>query len=408
MEIIDEFGQYTLRFDSFNTSGKDVKVIIKNGLIIIKNVKSVAVGWVVPQLKRTRSEYLVLINPHEDNLKVSHLEIGVGTPSKYKTTVLPVQEYSEYRFIPEPQIGRPFDGWNKLVIGHNLEIQVVDQLNRCYGNNNREDLSLEVGDHAKCLMIGSFKNLDIHLQPHSSLVCIGDTRMNPNHNHSSLPVCIEALGCNIKAEENSCLSGLKVVKSLEIAYYKLGSHLNIFLPESLTKYKCVAKEKSLKSGGLYFTHYPDTLLTVEEKKLLEAENRKEKESQNNSAEMNEEEEEEQNNKKQHIYSPKMGDVMFNFFSGVNETKRRQQYKQSEEEEEEEENLLKEMKFDPPPSSTTTKTCTFCLSEKRSTVIVPCGHNILCVKCAHDYSIRKMERKCPICNKQIEKIIKLIN
>lgn len=53
-------------------------------------------------------------------------------------------------------------------------------------------------------------------------------------------------------------------------------------------------------------------------------------------------------------------------------------------------------------------CTMCRVYTKSSVIVPCGHNVICVECARDYILKLRNTTCPSCHKPIEKIITLVH
>jgi hypothetical protein len=50
-----------------------------------------------------------------------------------------------------------------------------------------------------------------------------------------------------------------------------------------------------------------------------------------------------------------------------------------------------------------KACVVCLERRITTVIVPCGHAVLCVTCAGQYAKNDI---CPICRKQADQIIRM--
>lgn len=50
-------------------------------------------------------------------------------------------------------------------------------------------------------------------------------------------------------------------------------------------------------------------------------------------------------------------------------------------------------------------CVICNERIVSTVIVDCGHSVLCLTCANDI-VKKGTKECPVCRKTMEKIIKL--
>ena len=250
MKIIND--KYTLRVDSFNTRGKNVKVSIVGNKITIRNVKSVAVGWVVPKYSSLEPEYLILINPHEDDLIVEHMKIGVGISIKdvrtNKWKVLPTERSCTFKFRPDLPLRKPFSGWNNIVIGDNTELEILEMHQTIkYNTIQSENLSLNIGDHATCLVNPLnvyFKKLDIHLQPYSKFSSTKD----------SVPV--EAFEINIKAEQYSSLSSCKVITSVEIVYHKLGSELKISHPENIRNYKILATNEEEKAGKIVITKFP--------------------------------------------------------------------------------------------------------------------------------------------------------
>ncbi|KAI8471964.1 MAG: hypothetical protein J3K34DRAFT_415750 [Monoraphidium minutum] len=49
-------------------------------------------------------------------------------------------------------------------------------------------------------------------------------------------------------------------------------------------------------------------------------------------------------------------------------------------------------------------CAVCLEHQRETVLVPCGHVVLCAGCCQD--IRSSNGECPLCREQIEDEIQI--
>eukprot|EP01120_Amphizonella_sp_Union-15-10_P002870 TRINITY_DN13162_c0_g1_i1.p1 TRINITY_DN13162_c0_g1~~TRINITY_DN13162_c0_g1_i1.p1 ORF type:complete len:205 (+),score=24.95 TRINITY_DN13162_c0_g1_i1:42-617(+) len=52
----------------------------------------------------------------------------------------------------------------------------------------------------------------------------------------------------------------------------------------------------------------------------------------------------------------------------------------------------------------TSDCVICLTEPRSTIIIPCRHMCLCHQCAE--SLRDKSSKCPICRAPVRSLLKL--
>lgn len=50
-----------------------------------------------------------------------------------------------------------------------------------------------------------------------------------------------------------------------------------------------------------------------------------------------------------------------------------------------------------------KTCVVCMDRERNVVCMPCTHLVLCVQCCSDAPLRK----CPVCQRDIEQLIKCI-
>jgi len=50
-------------------------------------------------------------------------------------------------------------------------------------------------------------------------------------------------------------------------------------------------------------------------------------------------------------------------------------------------------------------CVICLAEPRDTVLVPCGHVVLCASCCDDV-MSSASKECPICRKEIQEVIEV--
>ncbi len=54
-----------------------------------------------------------------------------------------------------------------------------------------------------------------------------------------------------------------------------------------------------------------------------------------------------------------------------------------------------------------KACLICASQKVDAAFVECGHMIACLQCANKIkNSGKFERKCPVCRKEIKKVLKI--
>ena len=51
-------------------------------------------------------------------------------------------------------------------------------------------------------------------------------------------------------------------------------------------------------------------------------------------------------------------------------------------------------------------CTICAHRRVRTVCVPCGHAMMCAVCSKKYANEVENWRCPMCNKDIEKVIRL--
>lgn len=53
-----------------------------------------------------------------------------------------------------------------------------------------------------------------------------------------------------------------------------------------------------------------------------------------------------------------------------------------------------------PAAQEDKTCKVCMDKKINTVMVPCGHQVLCENCS-----KVINKQCPICNQPVQQVIK---
>lgn len=55
-----------------------------------------------------------------------------------------------------------------------------------------------------------------------------------------------------------------------------------------------------------------------------------------------------------------------------------------------------------------KACTICFERAVNTVIVPCGHSMLCVTCARNYVLEEAKTICPGCRLPMQQIVRVFN
>jgi len=57
----------------------------------------------------------------------------------------------------------------------------------------------------------------------------------------------------------------------------------------------------------------------------------------------------------------------------------------------------------PHAAADDKLCKVCMAKEINTVLVPCGHRVLCENCS-----KVINKQCPICNQAIREVVKTFN